>query len=418
MSTAAPSRNARITRRNAPRAAVVLAGALLRVAWAAAAPAAANTATFLYTGSQQQFVVPAGVTSVHVSAVGGRGGNGQWPAGGLGGAPAEVSADVPVLPGQTLYVEVGGPGTEASFAGNVQAFNGGSSGGQGGAGGGGASDVRLIARPEGDSPQSLFSRLIVAAGGGGGGAGFGLTLGGAGGNAGSAGSPASAGEAVGGGAGTQEAGGIGACANRRCNGAVGRGGGGAVGLPGSQGGGGGGGLFGGAGGDTNGVNSGAGGGGGSSLQPPGGNTVVPAVLGAPQVQISYTPPAPLITTGHPPSAASNDFALLRPIVVAGHSITLVLNLPQAGTVNATATATREVVLHRHGKRLRRRLRFSFGTARALVRAGALELKIIPSAAGRRALAAHRRVAVTVAVTFTPTGGKPATQRLNITLPRR
>ena len=385
-----------------------------------AAPAGAVTTTFSYTGAQQQFVVPAGVTSVHVLAVGGRGGNGLAPGGGVGGAPAEVSGDVEVLPGQTLYVEVGGVGTEASLESIARAFNGGNDAGMGSAGGGGASDVRLISRPENDTPQSLFSRLIVAGGGGGGGAGSGETTGGAGGNAGSEG--ASAGGGVGGGAGTEEAGGIGACINRYCDGTLGSGAEGSIGLPGSGGGGGGGGLFGGAGGTSNGKNTGAGGGGGSSLQPPGGKTVIPALAAAPEVQITYTPPAPVETPGGKPppaSTPSNAFTLLRAIAGADRSITLVLDLPGAGALSASATGTREVIVRKHGKRLRKKVRFTFGTARTTVTAaGALELAIKPSAAASKALAAHKALALSIAVTFTPTGGKAATKTATLTLPRR
>src|SRR2546430_16304530 len=71
--------------------------------------AGAAVAPFSYTGAEQAFVVPAGFTSVHVVAVGGKGGNGDptptTPAGGLGGI---ATADLPVSPGELLYVEVGG----------------------------------------------------------------------------------------------------------------------------------------------------------------------------------------------------------------------------------------------------------------------------------------------------------------------
>jgi hypothetical protein len=398
-------------------AGVVLAGALAVVPTAGAV----TTATFSNTGAQQQFVVPAGVTSVHVLAVGGRGGNGLAPGGGLGGSPAEISGDVSVLPGETLYVEVGSAGTEASFAGVARAFNGGTFAGEGEAGGGGASDVRLISRPEIDTPQSLFSRLIVAAGGGAGGAGSEGMLGGAGGNAGSAGESASTG--VGGGAGTEEAGGIGACANRGCDGLLGSGNEGNVGLAGSAGGGGGGGLFGGAGGSTNSTNVGAGGGGGSSLQPAGGKTVVPAAATAPEVQISYTAPSPLVVPKFlpppgPPSP-SHIFALLRPIVGAAGSITLVLDLEGPGTVRASATGSHTITVKRHGRRTRRKVHFTYGRASVIRQAGGvLELTIKPSLTGRKALKATKRLPLAVAVTFTSSGASATTKHQSVTLSRR
>ena len=399
------------------RAGVVLGAAI--VAASLAAPAGAVTLTFLNTGAQQKFVVPAGVTSVHVLAVGGAGGTGFGPGGGAGGTPAEVSGDLEVFPGQLLYVEVGGTGIGAEVFGS-EAFNGGGFGGEGAGGGGGASDVRLESRPQPDTPVSLFSRLIVAGGGGGGGAGKEGTIGGAGGAAGAAGGAASVGTGPGGAAGTEESGGTG-CGGL-CNGKLGSGTQGSITKAGTKGGGGGGGLFGGGGGETNGAqeSGGGGGGGGSSLQPPGGRTVVPALAPAPAVQITYTTPfVPVVNKVAPPhETPSNVFMLLRPIVGTHRSITLVLGLPGGGTVEAAASALHDVFVKKHGKRVRRKLRFTFGTARATATTGALELTIKPSAAGRKALAAHKSLPVSIAVTFTPAGGKPATKRVTVTLARR
>src|ERR1700687_2194335 len=62
--------------------------------------------------AEQAFTVPAGVSSLHIQAVGGSGGggavagNGNGP--GFNGAGAVITADVPVTPGSTLYVTVGG----------------------------------------------------------------------------------------------------------------------------------------------------------------------------------------------------------------------------------------------------------------------------------------------------------------------
>ena len=111
-----------------------------------------------------------------------------------GGAGATVSAILPVTPGATLYVEVGGPGRSGEGG-----FNGGAAGGATtvsgsptGGGGGGASDVRTCSVTSATC-NSLASRVLVAAAGGGAGLcgcaqGFGGgpgSFGGAGGNAGS-----------------------------------------------------------------------------------------------------------------------------------------------------------------------------------------------------------------------------------------
>jgi len=69
-----------------------------------AAQAAPQTASFGVTGGDQMFTVPAGVTSVHVVAIGGSGGS---TAAATGGTGARLTADVPVQGGQVLYVEVG-----------------------------------------------------------------------------------------------------------------------------------------------------------------------------------------------------------------------------------------------------------------------------------------------------------------------
>ena len=65
----------------------------------------AVTCSFASTGAEQTFSVPSGVASVHVVAVGGRG---YSPLG--GGFGAVATADLPVVAGEVLYVEVAGDG--------------------------------------------------------------------------------------------------------------------------------------------------------------------------------------------------------------------------------------------------------------------------------------------------------------------
>jgi Glycine rich protein len=248
-----------------------------------------ETKTFIYTGKEQEFKVPAEVTSVHVTAVGGAGGSGfpvQNP-GGAGGLGAVVSANLGVTPGHTLYVEVGGEGetAEGGSTGKGGFNGGGNESSTGGGGGGGASDVRTESRTE---AKTLESRLLVAAGGGGGGqgkCGGGSGHGGAGGNAQEAGHEGT-GECVGGGsgggAGTSERGGAGGSPGGQ-EGTLGKGGGEAFG-----GGGGGGGLYGGGSGGEE--VSGGGGGGGSNLVPNGGESKLAEAKQATSVTITYTIP--------------------------------------------------------------------------------------------------------------------------------
>ncbi|HXA55526.1 MAG TPA: Ig-like domain-containing protein [Solirubrobacteraceae bacterium] len=133
--------------------------------------ATASTVEYSYTGHEQTYMVGLGVTSVHVVAIGARGGSVPWGGAGVvpGGLPEKVTADLPVSAGETLYVEVGGSGAERGLL-TAPGWNGGGAGGEdvnelNGGGGGGASDVRTV--PMSKEPESLASRAIVAAGGGG-----------------------------------------------------------------------------------------------------------------------------------------------------------------------------------------------------------------------------------------------------------
>jgi hypothetical protein len=158
-----------------------------------------TTCTFSFTGASQSWQVPAGVTSVRATLVGGAGAGAGTQSGGKGGL---VAATFAVTPGEPLQVNVGG--TASGLAGG---FNGGGSALQNTlAGGGGASDIRRGA-------AALADRLVVAGGGGGAG---GLADGtpGAGGDAGAAGAAGVGLSTIGGGgAGTDTAGGAGGSAS-------------------------------------------------------------------------------------------------------------------------------------------------------------------------------------------------------------
>ena len=70
------------------------------------AGAAPVTETFAFTGTPQSFTVPADVCTVTVVAVGAQGG-GPQEGGGLGG---QATAELDVVAGETLVIEVGGQG--------------------------------------------------------------------------------------------------------------------------------------------------------------------------------------------------------------------------------------------------------------------------------------------------------------------
>jgi hypothetical protein len=270
----------------------------LTLAWAAA-PAQATTQTFTYTGAEQTFKVPGGVTSIHVVAIGGSGGASGAV---LGGEGASVTGDVTVTPGDTIYFEVGGNGLSSGLGGGLGGFNGGGDGGSSSAGGGGgASDIRTSPLEDGLAPDL---RLIVAAGGGGAGAEGEISAGAAGGAAGSDGADTTT-ENPGGNAGTATEGGAGGEGffGFGGDGELGLGGaGGASGFSGGTGGGGGGGYYGGGGGGGGEISGGGGGGGGSSLIPPSGLQSLTA--SPPQVEITYTLVPPTIEIASPANGAA------------------------------------------------------------------------------------------------------------------
>jgi hypothetical protein len=244
--------------------------------------------TFNATGAQQNFLVPAGVTSVTVQAHGARGGKGSslnvTP--GNGGS---VTATIAVTPGETLAVFVGGTGGDGhANSPGAGGFNGGGTGPvvlNTGGGGGGASDVR-------QGGSGLANRVVVAGGGGGSGTGGGVAggTGGAGGGT-TGGSGATVFDTGGGTGGTAAAGGSGGHGGgggtAGTSGASGTGGGGGVGVSGGSGGGG---YFGGGGGGASNAFPSSGGGGGSSFAAPGATGVTHAQgdqTGAGQVVIIW-----------------------------------------------------------------------------------------------------------------------------------
>ena len=145
---------------------VALSASLVGLALVPVAAARAETATFSFTGAEQTYTVPAGVSTLRIVAIGGAGGApSQF--GGAGGKAGAVGADLAVTPGENLLVVVGGNGGNGVDGLGDGGFNGGATGGKSTAaagGGGGASDVRLLPLVD---PGSPATRLVVAGGGGG-----------------------------------------------------------------------------------------------------------------------------------------------------------------------------------------------------------------------------------------------------------
>jgi len=112
-----------------------------------------DSVTFSFKGSEQTWVVPAGVTTIHVDAYGAQGGSAN------GGKGGRVESNLKVTPGTKLIINVG-----SQPAGAEAGYNGGGKACGNGHGGGGATDIRI-------GSSGLEARILVA--GGGGGAGYG-----------------------------------------------------------------------------------------------------------------------------------------------------------------------------------------------------------------------------------------------------
>lgn|GEM_PF-6973442 len=417
------------------------------------ASAFASSQTFMPNeGPEQQFKVPAGVTQIQVTAVGGAGQQGSEctaGGGGAGGGGAEITAQLPVSEGETLSIDFGGgAGSEASLC----------SAGAGGEGGG-------ASRVASDSPSSP---LVVAGGGGGGGAGFGtdeptVAIGGAGGSAtnlvgsdGASGSSNEGGAPVleggGGGGGTESSGGEGGSAAEGfppgSEGVLGSGGAGTSAnlFTFGSGGGGGGGYFGGGGGAAGALAGGGGGAGSSFIAPSASDGKVTVDETAPQeVVISFPgstgPTAPTGTTGStgtgggPSTGGSGNTggggvlgsistnigsaqiaALLgQELTPAGRAAKIATLLKTSGfaiTFKALEAGTAVIDWYDvpAGAKLAKKTKpepilVASGQI-TFPAAGTTSIKIKPTAAGRRLLKKAKSLKLVAKGTFTPTGKAP------------
>lgn len=296
--------------RNIVLASYLLAASLVPLPASAAAVCENGicTETFEFTGSYQTWQVPSGVSKISFKVYGASGGR--------GGAGGEVRGELTSLP-STLYIYVGGQGTEGANA--PGGFNGGgaTTGNRGNEGsGGGASDIRF--------GTSLSNRVVVAGGGGGSGGYAGAPGGMGGGLIAEAGG---SGQGGGGGGGTQTSGGSAGYSNGgspATSGSFGVGGTGGFSWN-AGGGGGGGGWYGGGGGgpdDNSCCSDGGGGGGGSSYarsditlnvqHQAGVNT------GNGRIEISYEIPITLVSfTGEQIDSALASFELVMSANITG-----------------------------------------------------------------------------------------------------
>ena len=233
------------------------------------APSAPITRTFTFTGADQAWTVPPGVSSVTVKLWGAGGGYGApWSYSSNGGGGGFTTATVAVTPGEVLNVVVGGGGHyQYSLLKSNWEYGG----------GGGAPnytfDTGYSASGGGRSAlRRSVTELVTAGGGGGGGAGAGTNANAGGAGGGLSGQPGTQNNGSAAGPGTQTAGGAGGATSRPSQGSGGQGNPGGPllgGTPndGTYGGGGGGGWYGGGGGGI--YDPSMGGGGGGSGYPAG-----------------------------------------------------------------------------------------------------------------------------------------------------
>jgi len=133
------------------------------------AVAESDSQTFSYTGTQQTFTVPSGVSTITIKAWGAQGGgdgSNYWGTGGKGGYSI---GDASVSGGETIYIVVGQQGFQSASS---TSYNGGGEGNPNnyyGTGwtGGGATHVAKVSGVLSTLSGNISDILIVAGGGGG-----------------------------------------------------------------------------------------------------------------------------------------------------------------------------------------------------------------------------------------------------------
>lgn len=311
-------------------------------------PASTEVENFSYTGSEQTFIVPRGVTSIIASGYGAAGGHGSSDFNGRGGLGGSLEATLSTTPEETLSIYIGeqghntignpGTGQQANNlwigSDGLGGFNGGGNATSGSGGGGGSTDIR-------QNGNTLSDRIfVVGSGGGGGNQRRNSESGGNGGNGGGltgASGVNGAGGGIGGGGGSQTAGGSASGGNGATFGSLGQGGLGAT--TSRTGGGGGGGYYGGGGGGHVSDKAGGGGGGGSSFTTGTittnvqGNT---AATGNGYLTLSFTVPEFVESIYTTPNLTANTYYRA---VVTDVSCTENYSLPSLITVNALPIPT-------------------------------------------------------------------------------
>ena len=132
----------------------------------------------------------------------------------------------------------------------------------------------------------------------------------------------------------------------------------------------------------------------------------PATTSVPSPPATTSVPGPPATTsvpGPPASTTGSDtFTHTKPNIARNGTITETVKLPGTGTVRLRETWRGKLVAH----------------VQKTVKTGeALTIKLVPSAATRRALKSHRGATVKLSVAYTPAGGQTRTAKLTARTPR-
>jgi uncharacterized repeat protein (TIGR01451 family) len=111
-----------------------------------------------------------------------------------------------------------------------------------------------------------------------------------------------------------------------------------------------------------------------------------------------------------PPAAPLKFKVATPKTTGKGRISLAVTSPGQGQFRALATVSVKVA----GKKKPKQVRYGTRTLR-VVAAGRFTLTIVPDAQAKALFRKHRKLSVTIAVRFTPHGGKPQTRTIRVTV---
>jgi len=144
--------------------ALAFAASMIAGAGVASATSPSCEQAFSYTGAEQSCVVPPGVTSLPISAVGAAGGSATDCNDDLGAPGGAATGTLPVTSGETLYIEVGGQGADDGDSSGGGFNGGGDTGFSGRVLGRGRGRGRRVGRPHSVLRRFRLAQLTAARG--------------------------------------------------------------------------------------------------------------------------------------------------------------------------------------------------------------------------------------------------------------